>query len=510
VNTNEPNPFPAPLSWKNSILLGLGIVLLSLVLRLPSLDESLWVDELHTAWVVSDSIQDVPYRAAMGNQASLYFLIIWVWTQLAGLHEWTLRLPSLAGGILCAGLVTGIAHRWTRDAWAAVACGVIAAIDIDWIFYATEARVYGFVQVISVLQVMVAWQTLQHDRRQDWTWLAFLTTVGFYLHYSTLLFSVCLAALIFLLADSQSKRQHLLTAAACVAIGVLVAIPHLASIFRRRENWAHFITATSENEWTRWGTSLAAIAPLTVLATIFIRTWSTEAKRVALTTGVVLLPIGVAWLTTATGLAALFLGRYLISSETLIPLLLASLAALVPALWWRLGGVVVSVVIAFGLRAPHQLGPMRGEDWRTITSAVSQELENRSEPTDVLIASGLIETDILRRPNKRLPPFMERWESYAQLPIESIYSLPEHPGEHYGLTYTQAGEATPRYRNRSEGNRPVVLIVRGTKESADQAVQNFLASLPDRTYKVTTPAIQTYRVQWRVLLPQEIATDPVR
>ncbi|QDU74005.1 hypothetical protein Pan97_10050 [Bremerella volcania] len=507
MNTNEPNPSPAPLSWKTSALLGLGIALVALVLRLPSIDESLWVDELHTAWVVSDGVQDVPWRAAMGNQASLYFLIVWGWTQLTGLHEWSLRLPSLVGGMLSVGLITMIAHRWTRDVWVAIACGMIAAVDIDWIFFATEARVYGFVQVVAVLQVLLAWQILQYDRRSDWIWLVVLTIGSFYLHYSTLLFSVCLAGLMLALADSELKRQHLLKAAGCVAIGVLIAMPHLAGIFQRRENWAQFITATSRNEWTRWGTALAALVPVIITATMFARGWSAEAKRAVLTGGIVFLPIAIAWLTTATGLAALFFGRYLISSETIIPLLLASLASLVPAAAWRIGGVVVSVVIALGLRTPQSLGPMRGEDWRTVTQAVSQQLESNLEPTDVLIASGLIETDILGRPNKRLPPFMQRWEAYAQLPIESIYSLPEHEGEHFGLTYTRAGEATPRYRYHSESDRPIVLIVRGTKETADQVVQNFLASLPDRTYEVTMPETQTARVQWRVLLPQDRVAD---
>ncbi len=485
----------------------MGALLLAVCLRLPSISESLWVDELHTAWVVSDGIEEVPYRAAMGNQASLYFLIVWVWTQLTGLHEWSLRLPSLVGGVLCVALIAVIAHRWTRDAWVAAAAAIVAAIDIDWIFFATEARVYGFVQASAVLQAMLAWRILQHDRRRDWIWLVVITIGSFYLHYSTLLFSICLAGLLLVLADDTRRRARMGIAAAAVAIGVLLAMPHLANIFERRENWAQFITATSRNEWMRWGTALAAIVPPAALALVYARQWSAEAKRCVLIGGAVLLPIATAWLTTVTGLAALFFGRYLISSETLIPLLMASVASLVPAARWRTGAVIVSVVIAVGLRTPQYLGSMRGEDWRTVTQAVSGELESRSEPTDVLIASGLIETDILAHPPKRLMLFMHRWEAYARLPIESIYALPEHAGDHYGLTYSQAGEATPRYRRRSEGDRPIVLIVRGTQQTADQVVQNFLRSMPDRRYEVTTPETQTARVQWRVLLPKNSNGD---
>lgn len=503
MNTNEPNPSPLP--WKTSALLGVGTALLALILRWPSISESLWVDELHTAWVVSDGIVDVPYRAEMGNQASLYFLIVWAWTQLAGLHEWSLRLPSLVGGVLCAGVIAAIAHRWTRDVWVAAAAGIVAAIDIDWIFFATEARVYALVQVAAVVQVLLAWRLLQHDRRNDWIWLVVVTVGNFYLHYSTILFSFCLAGMIVALADNQRKRQHLLIAAGCVMMLIVIVMPVLAGIFQRRENWAQFISATSRNEWMRWGTALAALTPLVLLAAIYARQWSAEARRTVLIGGMVLVPIAAAWLTTATGIAALFFGRYLISSETLIPLLLVSLAALVPASKWRIGGLVLAVLIAFGLRAPQTLGPMRGEDWRTISHAVSRELESNPQPTDVLISAGLIETDILRMPTKRLPPFRERWETYARLPIESIYALSQHDGDHYGLTYTKPGEATPQYRNRSKPDRPIVLIVRGTQPVADQVVQNFLTSMPDRQYHVTTPETQTARVQWRVLLPQDQA-----
>ncbi|MBA2116407.1 glycosyltransferase family 39 protein [Bremerella alba] len=507
MNTNEPNLSSALPSWKTSALLGLGIAALALLLRLPSMGESLWVDELHTAWVVSDGIQEVPERAAMGNQASLYFLIVWAWAQLTGLSEWSLRLPSLIGGVCCVALITMIAHRWSRDVWVAVAAGAIAAIDIDWIFFATEARVYGFVQVIAVMQVVLAWQIVQHDRQRDWVFLVIATVGSFYFHYSTLLFSICLAAFMWLLSDSPSQRHRLLKASGCVAVGVAIALTHLSSIFDRRENWAQFITATSQNEWTRWVTALAALVPVALLASIYARRWSAEAKRVVLIGGMVFLPIAAAWCTTATGLAAIFFGRYLISSETLIPLLLVSLASLVPARMWRIGGVIVSVVIAFGLRTPHSLGPMRGEDWRTVVASVATDLENSTESTDVLIASGLIESDVLRLPSKRQPPFMEKWESYSLLPIESIYSLPEHAGQHFGLTYTRPGEATPQYLHRSAPDRPIVLIVRGTRETADQVVKNFLNSVPDRKYEVTIPETQAARVQWRVLLPQDVNAD---
>jgi 4-amino-4-deoxy-L-arabinose transferase-like glycosyltransferase len=80
--------------------LGLTAILaLGAFLRLWQAGESLWIDELHTSWVVSGKLSEVLPRAAMGNQSPLYFWGMWLLVQVTGQSEWTLRLPSLLAGI---------------------------------------------------------------------------------------------------------------------------------------------------------------------------------------------------------------------------------------------------------------------------------------------------------------------------------------------------------------------------------------------------------------------------
>ena len=476
--------------------------MIAVLLRIPFLAESLWVDELHTAWVVADGLVDIPQRAAMGNQSPLYFFGVWAWVQAVGLDEWSLRLPSTIASCSGVGLVSAITCRWTRSLWAAAGVGLIAAMDFDAIFYGTEARTYGLVQVVAVLQVISAWQMTHSERpRYGFAWCV-LSLVNFYLHYSTILFSGCLALVMLAFCKTRHARVQLLIAGGGILVGLSVSLPHLAAIFARRGNWAHFVSAFSINEWTRWGTLLAVLLPAAIALLVCwsrkVPTESIERRRFYFLTAVVLLPIAVAWTTTATGIAALFLGRFLFSSEATLPLLLAAMVAIVPHGWLSRGTILAAVLLAGYLRMPHNWQAMRNEDWRTVTEAASDRIKSMRLAPTVLVAEGLIETDILRDPAATSEP----WEEFAHLPIETIYKLPPHVTERYGLTYTRAGQPTPRYLKESNPMDTVLLIVRGDTARADQVAENFMGSLPQRNYKMETPEDQAQYVQWRILVPQ--------
>ena len=212
--------------------MALGMMGISLFFRLPLLGESLWVDELHTAWVVADSPQVIPERAAMGNQSPLYFWGVWAWLQASGMHEWSLRFPSLLAGVFAVGLVTFLAHRWTKDILLAIGMGFIASLAIDWIFFATEARTYALVQAVAIAQVIVAWHACQHDRISAWLGLIVLSLINFYLHYSTLLFTGGVGFAMLVLATNLQARKHLLFAGVVLLLGIGVSVPRCGRVDR--------------------------------------------------------------------------------------------------------------------------------------------------------------------------------------------------------------------------------------------------------------------------------------
>ena len=62
--------------------------------------ELLWLDELHTGWVVGGSFEQALTRSAQGNQAPLFFGLVWSAIQWLGTSELSLRLVSLLAALL--------------------------------------------------------------------------------------------------------------------------------------------------------------------------------------------------------------------------------------------------------------------------------------------------------------------------------------------------------------------------------------------------------------------------
>jgi mannosyltransferase len=136
-----------------------SLVIGALFLAVSSSLESLWIDELHTAWTVSGRWQDIASRAADGNQTPLYF---WLVAVLSGSEavELRLRAISIVAWIVSLGLVAKAilqsqsaatnpqeneAARKQRDelVWYALFAVLLVVVDrIQW-FYASEARPYA-------------------------------------------------------------------------------------------------------------------------------------------------------------------------------------------------------------------------------------------------------------------------------------------------------------------------------------------------------------------------------
>lgn len=480
----------------------MAVAVLALCLRLPALHESLWVDELHTAWVVADGVEPIPVRSAMGNQSPLYFYCVWLSTQIFGTKEWSLRLPSLVGGLLAVGLLTFAAHRWTRDAWTALGIGAVAAVDVDWIFYASEARAYALVLVLGLGQLLLAYRLLREDRLGRWVGLVLLSLIQYYLHYSTLLFTAAVGFSLLVWLPDLTGRKRAAVAAFGFLLGALPSLWHLGAIFERRGNWAQLFSPWSVNEWTRWGTIALLLVPaLVAWAFHRFRSRESDAQRSddrfhwPFLAAVALLTIGGAWISTVTGLAALFAGRYLIAAEAALLLLLAAMVARLPAVGYRRGAVLAAVLLAVWFRAPHQFNHLRAEDWQTVTRAISTQFEHDASAPAVAIAAGLIETDLLRDPNAVIS---RPWETYARLPIESLYRLPEEMSPQVGLAYTRPGQLTARQQQQLTGQAVIVLLVRGYPATADQVAADVITSLGG-PWQADIPPTQGRLVQWRVL-----------
>ena len=234
-------------------LIFLRIVAIAAIVRLAHLRDSLWLDELHTAWAVGAGFREIPHRAAIGNQSPLYFSGLWCWVQLLGRSELTLRLPSVFAGVGLVAAAGWVAYRWTARRTAACLAAWLLAVDPTCLFYAQEARPYAWVQWIGLLQVAVWFQLLQvAGRRLRMTWIA-LSLLLFYLHYTAaILLAAEAVAYVLLLAwprfPVRYRPRQLTRDASAFLLGCVPAVPQLLAIADRRENWAAFVRERPLNE----------------------------------------------------------------------------------------------------------------------------------------------------------------------------------------------------------------------------------------------------------------------
>lgn len=270
------------------------VAAVALVMRLPSCGESFWLDELHSAWAVGGSFSEVAPRAAMGNQTSGYFHLLWVWSSLVGQGELPMRLSSvLATCLASALLVVGVALR-TGNPWAGLVAGALLAVDPNGVFFGCELRPYAFVMLYSVLAVwsMMAWLGPTYfgplEMRRDAVGGRFWKS-----HYGArwrlaMLFWICVAALIhptslgvlsLLIPSSVAVawmrgRLQLWRADAVAAIVVAATLCALAAStlpesWERRDLWKAFGRATSWWQlWYAWSWIPIVVVPIVAVVLV--------------------------------------------------------------------------------------------------------------------------------------------------------------------------------------------------------------------------------------------------
>ena len=132
-------------------------------LRLFNIDESLWLDELHSAWSVSGSLGEVASRAAQGNQPPLYYWVEWFVIQFLGQSEFALRILSLITGIAMIPVSWVIVRRFSGSEVGALLTAILVCINPTFIFFSIEFRGYIVVTFVGMLQITAFVQLLLGD-----------------------------------------------------------------------------------------------------------------------------------------------------------------------------------------------------------------------------------------------------------------------------------------------------------------------------------------------------------
>ncbi len=500
---------------------------LAAVPRLTAIQESLWLDELHTAWTVADGPGEIVWRAAIGNQSPLYFFCVWPVTSAGGLNEVTLRLWSLLAGLALVPATGWLVVRWTGSRTAGWWSAWLVALDANCIFYAQEARPFALVQLAAVVQAALFVRLLDSPRRGLRIGWILATLVLFYLHYTTSLLLAAQWIAYFTLQLGRGARPayrpvQLLADTGWVVLGLLPAAAHLWEIAVRREAWAMFI---SRPEWERLVSFLPLSSYLGWPAVVLASAWTihlvvsglaprTSQRGLGRDTAAcgqqlfppggaaaaaparvwvvvvcwLVVPLGLAWLSSRLDVARIFHVRYLIASAV-APCVLAGLAmALFPGgnarrIWQGLCMILVTwMVLGPGgmwgqWRHYGRFLPGRNQDWRAAVAMVREQAGDRGWP--ILVRSGLIEADAL--PQSDDP----RLREYCLLPVTGSYRLDCDPDTLIPLPTVGAGRLDARQIARVREAGGAWCLAAGTPSSVDQVQSRLIASLEGGTTRVT-------------------------
>lgn len=443
-----------------------AITAFAAVLRLWQINESLWVDELHTSWCVQEGLSQVAERAAAGNQSPLYFYLVWGVTRVLGESEFTLRLPSLLAGIALPGMTWLLVQRLglgEKTLLSAVLASLLVSVDHASIFYSTEARPYALVELASAGAMILALASL----RGGFLWRAALvaTLVAlFYLHYTTALFiggliGCFLVQSFFNKEGKPSGWKVWLVIGGTITVCCLPASLQLLEISARRGNWTAFADNFSPAR---------VYIPLVVLLAL----WSPlPPRRVLLTAVACLIPAIAAAGLTWWQIAAVFQTRYIVVT---FPLLWVSIAAasqfsdhprarqvaalvsLAVAIWWS--GLVEN---CWNYGRPFA---DRQEEWSSAIAAAEQEYRLH-RGWKVLVHSGLIETNELRE--NPTPPLRE----YSLLPVRALYKLDAPDTALIPLPMTEPERLTEETRSAVLQAGGAVVILRLSAIDAEPMAQ---------------------------------------
>ncbi len=209
---------------RGQLLLVGAITLVGLLLRLRSLSDSLFGDELSTYYTVAGHGLGRTLRIVESDQEltpPLYYVLAWLAARLGDTPE-ALRLPSLLAGIAAIPLTYLLGLR-TVGRRAAIVGAALVATSPFLIFYSTEARAYSLMLLLGLVSTLTLLRALDHGRPRWWAAYAVSSCAALYTHYTVVF--VLAGAFAWACFTRPGARRPLLAANAAAALGFLPWLP---------------------------------------------------------------------------------------------------------------------------------------------------------------------------------------------------------------------------------------------------------------------------------------------
>jgi uncharacterized membrane protein len=360
-----------------------------LLLWLPPLRSSLWLDETGTYWTIKDGWHHLLQRALLiQGQSPFYYLIAWLSLEVGGHSEIVLRLPSalaLAWALLLLYRLGGDLFGRQIGLLATLAFALHPGIA----FAASDARPYAIALAFTVASVLSLVRWLRRGRLLDAAGYVLATTAMLAAHY---LFGVMLLVHAGYGLWPARPRGPVSRGAFCIAAALPLfllspLLPQVLSLARRSSDLS-FAPAASLPHFLR--VLAPAIVPFAILLArdrfhrlgadirsqdlVLLLSWSVVPPATL---------FGIALLTPAQ----VFLPRYFLAAAPGLALLSA---CAVQAIRPSKGRILLIVALAALWVTVFMEGDQRNQDWRSAAGAVRSLV--RTPDTPVLLRSGLIES----------------------------------------------------------------------------------------------------------------------
>jgi mannosyltransferase len=173
------------------------------------------------------------YTASSDLHPPLYFLLIHLWILVAGQSEFALRFPSVVAATLTLPLIYALGRALLSEEaglWAAL----LAALSPFYTWHAQEARMYGWVVVLSLASIYSLLPLLRKaPRPRDYVVYAAVTAALLYTNYSGF-FLLGSEALVYGVYILRKRPRRALVALAVLVVAVIPLAPHIRHTLQRR------------------------------------------------------------------------------------------------------------------------------------------------------------------------------------------------------------------------------------------------------------------------------------
>ncbi len=144
------------------------ILVIGLILRLISLNQSLWLDEATSALVAKMSVKEIFSGFLPGDfHPPFYYLLLKYWSDIFGFSEISLRIPSVLFGIATIYIVYLIGREVVNRNAGLAASGLLATSGLA-IYYSQEARMYSMAAFLVSFLIFSFVKTIRRGRVGDW------------------------------------------------------------------------------------------------------------------------------------------------------------------------------------------------------------------------------------------------------------------------------------------------------------------------------------------------------